>query len=455
MGGGTLMRLDTQLEVCFRLRMTKTVLERQGLAVLIRFEVENFRSIGEPVELSMVAIDEGPDQIQPERMNEQLVRVAGIYGPNAAGKSNVLAALAWLQDAVRKSLTVAEDGAWGKFIPVTPFRFGEYSSKPSVFALDLAIKGIRFEYQLLLDAEGVEYEALYHYPQGRRKKIFVRDGDGTLSLQSGLGALAGTRKLITRTSLALSAMRKFDEPLTASFIEELEYMSFIGAVLPGRPIRPIWKLSVPQELTRIFGEDPIPGGMGGEEFRRDLRRQVLALIKMADLGISDVRVVKREPDLIGDNLGLELIHEVGEERLAFDYFDESQGTQNWLRVITQLVLAIAAGDPIIFDELDASLHPVLSAQLIELYKSPGSNPKGAQLVFTSHDTGLLRHLGRDQVWLARKRENGMTEFGALSDFAGGKVRQPSNLEASYLSGRFGALPDVNDPEVLQELGLIR
>lgn len=142
------------------------------------------------------------------------------------------------------------------------------------------------------------------------------------------------------------------------------------------------------------------------------------------------------------------------ERLPFDYRSESAGTRAWFELIGPVLNALQDGTLILFDELDASLHPTLTAQLVKLFKLRKSNPHGAQLLFTSHDTNLLNHLNRDEVWLTEKVSNGSTRFAALSDFAGERVRRSANLESGYLSGRFGALPDVSRPEVLQELGLI-
>jgi hypothetical protein len=83
-----------------------------------------------------------------------------------------------------------------------------------------------------------------------------------------------------------------------------------------------------------------------------------------------------------------------------------------------------------------------------------SCPHGAQLIFTSHDTSLLNHLNRDEVWFTEKSGLGATRLGALAEFAGERVRKSKNLESAYLHGRFGALPEVDQTELLRTLGLI-
>jgi uncharacterized protein len=99
--------------------------------------------------------------------------------------------------------------------------------------------------------------------------------------------------------------------------------------------------------------------------------------------------------------------------MPLDFDAESAGTQTWFALI----------------------GPVLAAHLIGLFHDPAANLKGAQLVFTSHDTSLLNHLNRDEVWLTEKTDEGDTRLGALAEFAGERVRKSQDLERSYLNGR--------------------
>jgi AAA15 family ATPase/GTPase len=117
-------------------------------------------------------------------------------------------------------------------------------------------------------------------------------------------------------------------------------------------------------------------------------------------------------------------------------------------------MALKQGSVLLFDELDASLHPTLSEQVISLFQDRVTNPRDAQLIFTTHDTSLLNHLNRDEVWLTEKSDDGATRLGALAEFAGERVRTSVNLEKAYLHGRFGALPDPDRTELLRALGLI-
>ncbi|MBW3086837.1 hypothetical protein KEM60_03066 [Austwickia sp. TVS 96-490-7B] len=426
--------------------------------MLIRFEVENFRSIREPVELSMVAVDDRGTVREKPTMGVSLLPVAAIYGPNASGKSNMLRALQWLCHAVHNSLR-----AWEDDIPVEPFAFGAIAGSDSSFALEMEIDGVRFEYLLDVGRQKVTYEALYHYPTGRRRKIFERDGH-ELSLQRGLGELSGTRAMLTERSLALSIMRRFNEPLTGTFAAAVINMVTLGRPLRASRMRDI----IPWTTMRLFEAgvyddqphlDPEYEQQSIAQMRRD---RAISLLRLADLGIADVEIeTEQSPqdDLASTRTpwlrkSVYLLHEADGQMMPLDFMEESAGTQTWFQLIGPVLRALDTGSVVLIDELDASLHPILTAKVVELFQGQGSNPHGAQLIFTTHDTNLLNDLKRDEVWLAQKDASGATKFGPLSDFAGGLVRQSRNLENSYLSGRFGGLPDVSRPEVLRALGIL-
>ena len=123
--------------------------------------------------------------------------------------------------------------------------------------------------------------------------------------------------------------------------------------------------------------------------------------------------------------------------------EESQGTHTLFRMASLLLVVLDRGGVAIVDELEASLHPLLGRQLVRLFNDPVSNPKNAQLLFTTHDTNLLGtipdepELRRDQVWLTEKDSEGVSRIYPLTDF---KPRKSENLERGYLQGRYGAIP---------------
>jgi predicted ATPase len=430
--------------------------------MLLRFEVSNHRSIFEPVELSMIAVDEDrPSTRGFDLLTERVLTIAGIYGPNASGKSNVVEALAWLSTAVGRSLRT-----WDEFIPREPFKFGEGPTTPSTYEVEMVVDGVRYAYRVEVDDSAVLFEGLYSYPERRRRVLFEREGL-EVRLRRGLGALAGTRELLTPTTLALSAAMRFDEPEVQPFGRYLAGIRVMG-VRRRAPWRgPMTGSPLSLSLTgRLFDErssfsqsslfddsDYVPSNP---------RESALALLRFADLGIDDVQVVeeeqvesraptetRREP-----RRQLRFMHRVDEQELAFDLEEESAGTRTWFALIGPTLSALRTGQILLVDEIDASLHPRLSARLLELFQDIETNPHGAQLVFTTHDTSLLNHLNRDEVWLTEKGERGATTLTALAEYGGDKVRRSLNLEKAYLQGRFGAVPELDQLVLRRVLGLL-
>ena len=124
-----------------------------------------------------------------------------------------------------------------------------------------------------------------------------------------------------------------------------------------------------------------------------------------------------------------------------DYDLESRGTQRLAALAIPLLNAIAAGQLVAVDELDASLHHRLTAALVRLFKSK-TNQHGAQLITTVHDITLLRdELELDDVWLAEKDNEGVSHFTPLTDY---RIRSRDDIERVYREGRIGGAPVIGD-----------
>ena len=198
---------------------------------------------------------------------------------------------------------------------------------------------------------------------------------------------------------------------------------------------------------------------------RDQRKsEIVDFLNVADLGIADVRVVEKEfqsgqlqvdmdPDwkqhLVEKFAGkkfpeLRLTHNAGKNlpnELQLE--DESDGTQRIFALAGPWLDSLKNGNVIVFDELHASLHPALVRFFVDQFHDPRLNAKGAQLVFTTHDTSILNQdvFRRDQIWFCERNEKQETRLFPLTDFSPRKGME--NLERSYLSGRYGALPFVD------------
>jgi predicted ATPase len=399
--------------------------------VLLRFAVSNHRSIMERVDLSMIAIDDDrPATRTFPLLTDRVLTTAGIYGANASGKSNVLDGLAWLSAAVRNSLR-----RWTAVIPREVFRFGRGATTPSTYEIEMVVNDIRYAYHLEVDDAAIRSERLDTYPERRRRTLFERAGVD-LHLRRGLGAIAGARELLTPTTLALSAAMRFDDHEVAPFGWMLANVASLGLSRPAYHSDTDWStVSLFQAASRHDADRPTT----------DQRATALALLRFAELGIDDVDLIDRELNglAVQPHERLRFIHRLADRRVPFTLDDESAGTRTWFALIGPTLAALHDGRLLVVDEIDASLHPHLSVRLLQLFQDPQTNPRGAQLLFTTHDTSLLNHLNRDEVWFTEKRPDASTDLVALAEYGGDKVRRSLNLERAYLQGRFGAVPDLD------------
>lgn len=128
---------------------------------------------------------------------------------------------------------------------------------------------------------------------------------------------------------------------------------------------------------------------------------------------------------------------------------ESAGTQVLFGVGARVLDVLEQGSFLAYDEMNVAMHPRIFQLLVNLFNNPVSNPNNAQLLITTHDTGLLQDnlMRADQVWFAEKT-NGVSELFSVQDFYDeeDKVTICPPYEEWYRSGKFGAIPHTKDIE---------
>ena len=185
--------------------------------------------------------------------------------------------------------------------------------------------------------------------------------------------------------------------------------------------------------------------------------------EMLQLGFEDISVKAEEADKDSftvanlKRIKIESVHRLydqngevcGHINNAFDDF-ESSGTRKLFDMSGLIFASLEAGIVLVIDELDAKMHPLISQEIVALFNNPKTNPKNAQLIFTTHDTHLLssKMLRRDQIWFTEKNDVEQTDLYCLTDIVlpdGSKPRNDANYEKNYIAGRYGAIPYiVND-----------
>ena len=443
--------------------------------MLLRFGVANHRSIRDYQELFLSAsrrIKRKGLVIPVPTLKEAAVPIAAIYGPNAAGKSNLIDAMDEMRRAVvhsHKSL-----GATDR-IRRAPFRLDdEAESKPTRFDCTFTVgqqgadgqepdqPGSVYEYGFEYTATEFCKEWLYRIVRKERQStqvLFDRETrDGMVYVKVG-SRLPGENRTITNltrpNSLFLSAAAQNNHPLLS---ELYRHFAENWVILPEGGA--MHETSIVERLA------------GYEHLER-----LVELINQADIGISriDVKDEEDSEDVFGflrdaaqmlserfgdldksDSLKeslsrkirfrkqLHFIHSTsdgGTRTLGYD--SESKGTRTLISLLIPALEALSRGSLLVIDELDTSLHPDLARAFVSLFNKKDSNPHGAQLVFSTHDVTLLGGglIRQDEIWMTDKNREGVSEFTPLTDF---KLRSRDDIEKAYRDGRLGGVPAADD-----------
>lgn len=421
--------------------------------MLIEFNVSNFLSIREQASLSMVAT-KGPELANGNTFSTYvsaapyLLRSSAIYGANAAGKSNFIKALQLMRGLVLQSYIKVQAN---EKLPITPFLLDEESSlKPTEFEVTFINQGVRYQYGFSATVERIIEEWLLAYPSGKAQRWIERryDEESGLYRWGGMGNLTGKKELwkeATRpNALFLSTAMQLNnqqlQPVFSWFANKLHIVGF------GR-----WS----QSFTKNFCKN------------ENIKKQITGFLKAADVDIDDIELEEKKVDLqnLPDDMPEELRRHLEEElklqvktihtlktgrKIFFDLNDESDGTQKIFALSGPWLDTLENGYILIIDELHDNLHPLMVKFLVSLFHNPETNPKNAQLIFTTHDTSILNQevFRRDQIWFCEKDTHQATTIYPLTDFSPRKGVE--NLERGYLSGRYGALPYLTSIKAVME-----
>ena len=380
--------------------------------MLIEFSVANFRSLRNRQTFSLTKA-KGDELIETNTFkavafNEfELLRSAVIYGPNASGKSNFLFALQAMKKIVLESATGLQRG---DKLPVTPYRLSQTTSHaPSEFEVTFVVNQVRYQYGFSATVDRIHEEWLLAYPKGRPQRWFGRVwNEQSRGYDWELGSnLTGEKQLWQKSTR--------DNALFLSTAVQLN----------SEQLQPIFDwFNYTLRMANIAGWSP---NYSASLCNESEKTQVMEFLRAADLDIEDIVVetrpfdIKTLPDempehvkkVLADELedknliDIKTIHKSNEgDEVNFGFDDESDGTQKLFSFAGPWIDTLANGYVLFIDELHDNLHPRLVQFLVELFHSNTTNPRNAQLIFTTHETSILNQdvFRRDQIWFCEKGE---------------------------------------------------
>ena len=366
-----------------------------------------------------------------------------LYGQNASGKSNFIKAL----DAMQRIVKTSNQNL--AVLPIIPFKFSDITlNKPSVFEVTILVSGVRYQYGFSATQTTIHEEWLFAYPKGRAQTWFER----TFNLEKNEHKYTFGSKLLGDKEVWKRATRP-----NALFLST-------AIQLNSQQLQPVFNWFI--DTLHIVGIHGFSPHFSIEWCQDDRKQEILDFLKTADFAIADIQVNEKDISSehlpkevlehikknLGDNnqnkaniplkqIQLSTTHQSNSGNLIdLDLDEESSGTQKMFSFAGPWLDSLSQGNVLFIDELHDNLHPLLVKFLVQLFHNNEKNNKGAQLIFSTHETSILNQdiLRHDQVWFCERGSSQDTRLFPLTDFSPRK--DIANLERAYLSGRYGALP---------------
>lgn len=415
--------------------------------MLIQFKLKNFLSFKDEQVFSMVAsnkLTELPtNKIEVEKDHFYLLKSASIFGANASGKSNLLAGVAMMKTLILNSLKDVQD---------------EVDFSHLSFALNRKTQQepIEFELTFLLDDEIIRYgfkvktnEVVSEWLLIEEEAIFQREKQDLLFFNHDYFSEEEVKikfNMTNKRALFLTVLSStnttFAEKITIYLRDNVNMI----------------------QSRHLSGVDFTKNAL--KKHDKSMKKKLLEMMKIADLHIQNMEVIKTNDLLLSDiekkELPKEFIEqlELNANRLITKHhvyddegkvvgthgFDaeifESSGTNEFIKIAGPIIDTLENGRVLFIDEMDAELHPLMTRYLLSLFNHSKNN--NAQLIMTTHNATVLgnKELRRDQIWFTEKDSVEASHLTSLANyrFKGEVVRSDERYDKNYLKGKYGAIP---------------
>lgn len=414
--------------------------------MLLRLAVRNHLSVYEEQELSLVAsklTGAGRSLVFSIGGEVNVLPAALIYGTNASGKTNLIKALDFVRSAVLFSHTRGQAGGG---VPRRAFALNERGQhEPTAIEVDFVIKGTRYQFGFEANDDAFVAEWLFAYPEGKRRRVYERDGGDVVFGATFRGQKKILVDLMRPNSLFISTATQNDHEYLGSIVKFFRRISYNGTItVPDTAINSAFEK---REIDPRAIEFLSRSGTGVDGYRKskalDTSLSVAFKKDVIDVFAKHYadQVDTSKIDFEQETTEIQLRHSSVDPDGTFLELDrESAGTRRILFLMGRILTAIDRGGLVVIDEIDASLHTRAAEELIGLFCNPDINRSGAQLIATIHDTNLLSSelMRRDQLWFCKKDRLGASSIYSLAEISS---RPTDDFERGYLQGRYGALPN--------------
>ncbi|KAA6326675.1 hypothetical protein EZS27_024251 [termite gut metagenome] len=434
--------------------------------MLIRFSVANIFSFGEEKEFNMLPAPQ-IGRLSEHTYNKngfELLKLASIYGANAAGKSNLIKALAMLQEIVTEEKLLARD---------TRFKFRERLETPQILGTEFFQKEKAYYYALKITGNKISEEELYESGLGAKQDCLIFERKTNEENRTSIhffDEFAKEKENVVLKTVIEKNLSKSDKPilkllttLNNPYLDSVKnafewFENTLQIITPdSKPRALTQRIDIDPEFHK-YAEDTLRAfhvGINnlkvekktikeffGENNEKELNELIYKVESSPNKIISfrnkndEFIISKEKEEFYIKQLKLEHLGK-NEKNFFFDLDEESDGTLRLLDFIPAFKDIFCNDKVYIIDEIERSIHPVLIKEMVRKF-SADKETKG-QLIFTTHESNLLDQdiFRQDEIWFAEKDKAGNTDLYALSSF---KEHTIADLRKGYLTGRYGAIP---------------
>jgi AAA15 family ATPase/GTPase len=417
--------------------------------MICSFSIGNYLSFKEvhTINFEPAALKEPTDSIYFHTSGEyKLLKSVSIYGSNSSGKSNLLKGFAFMKSLVVNSFS---DSNRSRNIAVKPYLLEKgYDVRNSFFQVTFYVDNIKYRYGFEINSNSIKEEWLfYSEPKKREQHYFVRKeqdiGCNNAWKKSSTIKIDPIVSYVKPNVLFVSVLSQFNIEIgtividwfnknligfdfndeyyinkTAQLLENDEYFLAIHSLIKQA------KLGFESVEQKVIGDYQI-----SEKFSNPFMDFVLS-DSMNEYSISTKHKIYNDKKKVIGNID-------------FDLFNmESEGTQKFFGFAGALLTAIKNKQILWVDELDSKFHSLLFETIVRFFNSNKFNHRGAQMIFTSHNTHLLKEniLRRDQIYTITKNQFGES---AINGKLVSKIRIDASHEKEYFSGSLGGIEKIN------------
>lgn len=405
--------------------------------MLLEFRCTNHKSIKEEILFSMLAGSDNSHIENVEKINDlHVLKAAVIYGANGSGKTNFIDAISFAKYLVMNSVQFQP----GNGIPQRPHKLCGYETD-SAYQFQFIIEDQRFAFGFSLKNMLISEEYLYYFPHGRQTKIYERIGEEVTEGRSFKNKFTNCYDVLRPNRLMLSCAANFSsikeiQSAYRFFSEKVViYSSFNQENWMNYSLHQIYQSA---KVKSIVLEMLEALGTGIKDIRVSIKKETADMTQLPGFLSDEFKMMLSEKQL--DHITAKVVYDKFETDLLAE---ESAGIRKLFGILCPFIDVMVNGKALFCDELESNLHEALLYGLVRQFVAMHTEHP-AQLVFTTHETGLLNLdlFRRDQIWFTEiNNQDRSTDLYSLAEIR--NVRKDENFGKGYIAGKYGAIPMLN------------